>query len=102
MTKQLLHLVVGGELTDPSSFEFRDLKNVEFVGAYPNYAEAVSAWRGRAQQTVDNALMRFFVIHAHKLIDPEVKAVEDAKRHNEDVAWDNQRAAMFDAWEKRQ
>ncbi len=68
---QLLHIVIGGEMTDLSKVEFRDLKNVEFVGAYPNYAEAVLAWRGRAQQTVDNALMRFFVLHAHKLIDPD-------------------------------
>ncbi len=69
--KQLLHLVIGGELTDLTGTTFKDLKNVEFVGAYPNNAEAVSAWRTKAQSTVDNAHMRYFVIHAHKLIDPD-------------------------------
>jgi len=68
--KQLLHLVIGGELADLSATEFRDLKKVEFVGAYANYAEASKAWRAKAQSTVDNALMRYFVIHAHKLLDP--------------------------------
>jgi len=69
--KQLLHLVIGGELTDLGGTTFKDLKKVEFVGAYPNNAEAVKAWRSKAQSTVDNALMRYFVIHAHKLIDPD-------------------------------
>jgi hypothetical protein len=70
MAEQLLHLVIGGELADVTGTEFRDLTQVEFVGAYPNYAEAYAAWRGRAQQTVDNALMRFFILHAHRLTDP--------------------------------
>ncbi len=69
--KQLLHLVIGGELTDLTGTTFKDLKKVEFVGAFPNNAEAVRAWRAKAQSTVDNALMRYFVIHAHKLIDPD-------------------------------
>ena len=68
--KQLLHIVIGGELTDLNGTTFKDLKKVEFVGAYANNTEAVSAWRTKAQSTVDNALMRYFVIHAHKLIDP--------------------------------
>jgi len=70
--KQLLHLVIGGEmkaLDGPP--EFRDLSKVDLVGAYPNYQEAVRAWRSKAQETVDNALMRYFVIHAHRLLDPE-------------------------------
>lgn len=68
---QLLHIVIGGELKSLDGVpEFRDLTNVEFVGAYPNYAEARDAWKGRAQSTVDNALMRFFVLHAHRLINP--------------------------------
>ena len=67
---QLLHIVIGGELKSVDSNEFRDLSQVELVGAYPNYAEARAAWKSRAQQTVDNALMRFFIIHAHKLLDP--------------------------------
>ncbi len=50
--------------------EFKDLSKVELVGAYPNYAEAQRAWRGKAQSTVDNALMRYFIIHAHRLLDP--------------------------------
>jgi hypothetical protein len=67
---QLLHIVIGGELTSVDSHEFRDLSKVELVGAYPNYAEAHKAWRTRAQATVDNALMRYFIIHAHRLLDP--------------------------------
>ncbi len=68
--RQLLHIVIGGELSDLEHVEFRDLKKVEFVGAYPDYDSAVLAWRAKAQSTVDNALMRYFVIHAHKLLDP--------------------------------
>jgi myo-inositol-1(or 4)-monophosphatase len=69
--KQLLHLVIGGELKSlQGPPEFRDPAKVEFVGAYPTYRDAVFAWRGRAQASVDNALMRYFVIHAHRLLDP--------------------------------
>ena len=68
--KQLLHLVIGGELKNVNGAEFRDPTKVEFVGAYPNYAEARKAWKAKAQATVDNALMRYFVIHAHRLLDP--------------------------------
>jgi hypothetical protein len=68
---QLLHIVIGGELKSLETKEFRDLSKVEFVGAYPNYAEAHVAWKARAQATVDNALMRFFIIHAHRLLDPK-------------------------------
>ena len=68
--KQLLHIVIGGELKDLSSTEFRDLKKVELVGAYGSYEEARRAWKAKAQATVDNALMRYFVIHAHRLLDP--------------------------------
>ncbi len=69
--KQLLHLVFGGELNDVSHVEFRDLTKLDFVGAYPNYAEAYTAWKGKAQATVDNALVRYFIVHAHKLLDPD-------------------------------
>jgi hypothetical protein len=69
--KQLLHIVIGGELKDLTGTEFKDLKKVEFVGAYASYAEASRVWRAKAQSTVDNALMRYFVIHAHKLLDPD-------------------------------
>lgn len=68
--RQLLHIVIGGELKEIGGADFRDLSKVEFVGAFPNYAEARKAWAARAQATVDNALMRYFVIHAHKLLDP--------------------------------
>jgi hypothetical protein len=68
--KQLLHIVVGGELTEVNGTEFRDLSRVEFVGAFPNYAEAYAAWKSKAQATVDNAHARYFIIHAHKLLDP--------------------------------
>jgi Domain of unknown function (DUF4170) len=71
MAKQLLHLVLGGELKDPTAAEFADLAKVDIVGLYPNYAEAVKAWRGKAQATIDNAHMRYFVVHLHRLLDPE-------------------------------
>ena len=68
--KQLLHLVIGGELKDVAGTEFKDLSKIDLVGAYASYDEAFAAWRARAQSTVDNALMRYFIIHAHKLLDP--------------------------------
>lgn len=72
VNQQLLHLVIGGELVcvDPDNCEFKDLDNVDFVGAFGTYAEARAAWKGAAQRTVDNAHMRYFIIHAHKLLDP--------------------------------
>jgi hypothetical protein len=69
--KQLLHLVFGGELTSLDGVEFRDLKALEIVGIYPNYAEAHAAWKGAAQRTVDNAMMRYFIVHMHRLLDPD-------------------------------
>lgn len=68
--QQLLHLVIGGELKSVHGTDFRDLSKIDFVGAYPSYADAVVAWRTKSQATVDNALMRYFVIHAHRLLDP--------------------------------
>jgi hypothetical protein len=68
--KQLLHLVIGGELVNLEQVSFRDLDKVELVGAYPSYGQAFIAWKAKAQATVDNALMRYFIIHAHKLLDP--------------------------------
>jgi len=70
-TKQLLHLVFGGELKHTNEVEFRDLNKLDFVGMYPNFAEAEKAWRGKAQATVDNAQMRYFVVHIHRLMDPD-------------------------------
>ena len=70
--KQLLHLVIGGELKSlEGAPEFRDLSKVDLVGAFPSYQAALGAWRARAQETVDNAHMRYFIIHAHRLLDPE-------------------------------
>src|ERR1700681_1466750 len=69
--KQLLHLVFGGELTALGGTEFKDLDKLDMVGVYPNYASAHAAWRARAQQTVDNAHMRYFIVHMHRLLDPE-------------------------------
>ena len=69
--KQLLHLVIGGELTDLTGTEFKDLDKVEMVGVYPNYATAYVVWKAKAQQTVDNAHMRFFIVHLHRLLDPD-------------------------------
>lgn len=71
--KQLLHLVIGGELKNVSDIEFRDLSQVEFVGAYASYADAHKAWKAKAQATVDNAHARYFIIHAHKLLDPSLE-----------------------------
>ena len=68
---QLLHLVFGGELTEPHSMDFKDLTKLDMVGMYPNYAEALKAWRGKAQATVDNAQMRYFVVHIHRLMEPD-------------------------------
>lgn len=68
--KQLLHIVIGGELKSVHSTEFRDLTQIDFVGAFPSYEEARRAWKAKAQATVDNAHMRYFVIHAHRLLDP--------------------------------
>lgn len=70
-SRQLLHLVLGGELARLDDVEFKDLRKVDIVGVYPNYAEAYKAWRGKAQQTVDNAQVRYFIVHLHRLLDPE-------------------------------
>ena len=69
--KQLLHLVIGGELENIEGVTFKDLSKVDLVGVYPNYAEAERAWRAKAQQTVDSAQTRYFVVHLHRLLDPE-------------------------------
>ena len=68
--KQLLHLVFGGELTSVEDVTFKDLSKLDVVGIYPNYAAALAAWKARAQQTVDNAQMRYFIVHLHRLLDP--------------------------------
>jgi hypothetical protein len=68
--KQLLHLVFGGELTKLGDVEFKDVENLDIVGIYPNYKQAYDAWKSAAQRTVDNAQMRYFIVHMHRLLDP--------------------------------
>jgi hypothetical protein len=71
MAEQLLHLVFGGELKDLSGrIEFRNLDNLDIVGIYPNYKAAYDVWRGKAQATVDNAHIRYFIVHLHRLLEP--------------------------------
>ena len=69
--KQLLHLVFGGELTSLDKVEFNDLKKLDVVGIYPNYAQAYDAWKDAAQRSVDNAHMRYFIVHLHRLLEPD-------------------------------
>ena len=71
---QLLHIVIGGELKDVTDIEFEDLSQIDFVGAFPNYKTAYDAWKSAAQRTVDSAETRYFILHAHKLLDPETGA----------------------------
>ncbi|MEO0543660.1 MAG: DUF4170 domain-containing protein [Pseudomonadota bacterium] len=68
--KQLLHLVFGGELETPEEMRFRDLSALDVVGIFPDYASAAAAWKSKAQLTVDNAHMRYFVVHLHRLLEP--------------------------------
>ncbi len=68
---QLLHLVFGGELSALDKVEFKDLSKLDIVGIYPNYAQAYDAWKAAAQRTVDDAHMRYFIVHMHRLLDPE-------------------------------
>jgi len=76
--KQLLHLVIGGELKSIGKVEFKNLNEIHFVGAYPNYRAAYDAWKAAAQRTIDNAHMRYFILHAHRLLDPETGKQHDA------------------------
>ncbi|MEL6737035.1 MAG: DUF4170 domain-containing protein, partial [Pseudomonadota bacterium] len=69
--KQLLHLVFGGELESLEGVTFRDLEKLDVVGIFPDFASARVAWKGKAQSTVDNAHMRYFIVHLHRLLDPE-------------------------------
>ncbi len=78
--KQLLHLVFGGELSSLEELTFRDLSELDIVGMYPNYATAYEAWKAAAQKTVDNAHMRYFIVHLHRLLDPEHDMSADRER----------------------
>ena len=77
MTKQLLHLVLGGELKDPTSTEFVDPAKVDIVGPLPGLGRGGEGWRGKAQATIDNAHVRYFVVHLHRLLDPDHPDAED-------------------------
>jgi hypothetical protein len=78
--KQLLHLVFGGELEHLDDVQFRDLAKIDVVGIFPNYATAYSAWKAKAQQTVDNAQMRYFIVHLHRLLDPDTTSQTPAAK----------------------
>lgn len=80
--EQLLHLVFGGELNELDEVEFKDLDKLDIVGIFPNYATAYDAWKNAAQRTVDNAQMRYFVVHIHKLLDPEDESEHDLENQN--------------------
>ena len=77
---QKLHMVAGGELEDLKSIKFRNLDELDIVGIYPNYEEAVAAWKSKAQSTVDNAHMRYFVFNLHKLIDLDIDVEDEDSR----------------------
>lgn len=69
--KQLLHLVLGGELEDLQGVAFKDLQKLDIVGVFPNYAQAYEAWQAKARETIDNAQMRYFIVHLHRLLEPD-------------------------------
>ena len=77
--KQLVHLVFGGELNDVKNVDFKDLSKLDVVGFFPNYAEAHKAWLGKAHETIDNAQMRYFIVHLHRLLDPATDKVTRKK-----------------------
>ena len=74
--RQLLHLVFGGELDNLDKLHFSDLGKLDIVGIYPDYRSAYDAWKSRAQGTVDNARMRYFIVHLHRLLDPDAAPAE--------------------------
>ena len=71
---QKLHLVMGGRVKDPQGLEFADLSKIHFVGVFPDYASAEDAWRANAQRTVDDAEMKYAIVHLHRLLEPELPA----------------------------
>ncbi|WP_232492264.1 DUF4170 domain-containing protein [Novosphingobium kaempferiae] len=71
---QKLHLVMGGRVKDPRSLEFTDLKELDLVGVFPDFASAQDAWKSAAQRTVDDAEMKYVIVHLHRLLEPELPA----------------------------
>lgn len=67
-----LHLVFGGKVSDPQGLDYTDLKNIDIVGLFDNYQDAEDAWRGNAQRTVDDAEMKYVIVHLHRLLEPEI------------------------------
>ena len=84
MSKQLLHLVLGGELVSPESNEFADIDAIDIVGVYPNYSEAHKAWSGKARATMDDANTRYYIVHLHRLLDPAHEKVGDTSPAGEE------------------
>lgn len=72
MSEQKLHLVFGGRVSDPTTFDFVNLDNIDMVGIYPDYDAAEDAWRGKAQRTVDDAEMKYVLVHLHRLLEPDL------------------------------
>lgn len=72
-----LHLVFGGRVTDPRALDFNDLASIDIVGIFPDYASAEKAWRAAAQRTVDDAEMKYVVVHLHRLLEPEMLAAAE-------------------------
>jgi len=72
MTMQKLHLVMGGRISDPRGIDFVDLENLDLVGVYPDFESAEDAWRGKAQRTVDDAEMKYVIVHLHRLLEPDL------------------------------
>ena len=77
--EQLLHLVFGGELTDLDGVTFKDVASLDIVGIYPNFEKAQKAWLGKARETIDNAQMRYFIVHLHRLLDPATDVTKKKK-----------------------
>ena len=71
MTKALLHLVFGGKVVDPQGLDFEDSDALDIVGIYPSYAKALTAWRGASQKHVDDATMKYVIVHLHRLMEPD-------------------------------
>jgi len=80
-----LHLVFGGRVADPQGLEFVDLNSIDLVGLYESYAEAEEAWRGKAQRTVDDAEMKYVVVHLHRLLEPDGEPVAAVPKSNADL-----------------
>jgi len=73
---QKLHLVMGGRVTDPRGLDFVDLDKMDLVGVYPDFATAEDVWRGNAQRTVDDAEMKYVIVHLHRMLEPDETAVD--------------------------